>query len=54
VYRVQWKKPSIDQDELAKLYWDEGLTVADIATRFGAGKTTVRDHLYRLKALRLK
>ena len=54
VYWVQWKKPSINQDELAKLYWNEGLKVAEIAEFLGVGVTTAQDHLYRLKASRTK
>lgn len=44
VYRVQWKK-LINQDELAKLYWQDGLTMKQIAERLGVGRTTVSDHL---------
>jgi len=38
MYRVQWKKAPINPDELAKLYWEEGLTMAEIAKRLGVGK----------------
>jgi hypothetical protein len=36
IYRVQWKKSKINQDELANLYWNQRLIVKDIAARFGA------------------
>ena len=45
IYRVQWKKAPINPDELAKLYWEEGLTMAEIAKELGVGRTTVRDHI---------
>jgi hypothetical protein len=54
IYRVQWKKAPINPDELAKLYWEEGLTMAQVAKALGVGRTTVRDNLCRLKALRGK
>jgi len=50
IYRVQWKKAPINLDELAKLYWEEGLTVAQVAKALGVGRTTVRDYIARLGA----
>jgi hypothetical protein len=49
-YRVQWKKLVINQDELAKLYWNDGLTAAEIAAHFGSGLTAVRDRIRLMKA----
>jgi hypothetical protein len=54
IYRVQWKKPIINQDELAKLYWDDGLTMEEIAKIYAVGRTTVRDRLCKLKVIREK
>jgi hypothetical protein len=51
IYRVQWKKPSINQDELAKLYWNDGLTAKEIAARHGIGLTTVKKSIRRVKLL---
>ena len=40
-YGVQWKKPRINQDELAKLYWDQGLSQIEIARRFKIRRATI-------------
>lgn len=48
-YRVQWKKQGPNPDELAKLYWGQGLTITEISTRLGAPRTTVHDAIERLK-----
>ena len=50
IYRVQWKRTSINQDELAKLYWNNGLTVTEIATKLGLARTTVHDYVQRMIA----
>jgi predicted DNA-binding protein YlxM (UPF0122 family) len=54
IYRVQWKKPIINQDELAKLYWEDGLTLEEIAKIYAVGRTTVRDRLCKLKVIHEK
>lgn len=49
IYRVQWRKQGLNLDELAKLYWENGLTMMQIANIMGVGRTTVRDNLQKLK-----
>ena len=49
-YRVWWKKQRLNLDELAKLYWEDGLTMAQIAEKLRVGRTTVRDNLRKISS----
>ena len=54
IYWVQWKQTSINQDELAKLYWEDGLNIAEIAKILGVAKTTVWDNIQKLERQKYK
>ena len=41
VYKVQWKKEKPNLEELARLYWVEGLTQRQISELIGVRRTTV-------------
>ena len=40
-YKVQWKKEKPNPEELARLYWVEGLTQVQVAARFRVRRATV-------------
>jgi predicted DNA-binding protein (UPF0251 family) len=40
-YKVQWKKERPNLEELARLYWIEGLTQQQIAKRFKMRRATI-------------
>jgi hypothetical protein len=51
-HRVQWKRPKIDLDKLAKLYWENGLKIEEIARLLEVGKTTVQENLQKIRGTR--
>ena len=49
-YAVAWRKKSLDNVELARLRYQEGLKIRDVASRLGVGRTTVVNALKRLES----
>ena len=41
IYGVQWKKTIANPEELARLYWVQGLSQVEIARRFKVRRATI-------------
>ncbi len=48
-YLVLWKKQIVDPSKLAKLYWDQGLTQSEIASRGKIRRATASEAVKRFK-----
>lgn len=48
-YKVQWKKVKPNLEELARLYWVEGLTQRQIADFVGVRRATVSEAAKKFK-----
>jgi len=48
-YKVQWKKEKPNLEELARLYWVNGLTQHQVAERVGVRRATVADAAKKFK-----
>jgi len=48
-YPIQWREPSLDLAELARLRWISGLSIRELADRFGKSKSSIDYHIKMLK-----
>jgi len=48
-YKVQWKKEKPNLEELARLYWIEGMTQRQIADLIGIRRATVSEAVKKFK-----
>lgn len=50
LYREKWirDKFSIEQETLARLHFDEGLTNKELAKRFNISESSIKQRLYRM------
>lgn len=50
-YPIQWREPSLDLGELAKLRWIRGLTRREIAERFGRSQGGIQHYFDQMNQL---
>jgi hypothetical protein len=50
-YEVQWKKEKPNLEEIARLYWVDGLTQRQVAERASVRRATVADAAKKFKTL---
>jgi len=48
-YPIEWRKPPFDLAELARLRWIKGLSIKELAQRFGKSKSSIDYHLKMIK-----
>jgi predicted DNA-binding protein (UPF0251 family) len=51
VYEVQWKKETANLEEIARLYWVQGMTQRQVAKNMGVRRATVAMATKKYKSL---
>jgi len=48
-YPIQWREPSLNLTELARLRWINRISIKELARRFGKSKSSIDYHLGMIK-----
>lgn len=53
-YPIQWREPSLNLAELAKLRWEDGLKINEIARKLGRTESCIKNGILRTRRNKLK